>query len=124
MVKHTNEISLTEKLVNKMGKFYADNKVPLLTSFCVGFLTYTFAFTNKLVNWDDISYLFSKGATIDSGRWALPLMSWIFPDYSMPWIYGVISIVIMAVAICVLIQELQIENNALQALFSGLVISI
>lgn len=123
MMIEKREIPLTEKLMAGIWKYCASNRIPLLTAILVGLLTYTFAFTNKLVNWDDISYLFDKGATIDSGRWALPLMSWIFPDYSMPWIYGIVSLVIIAVAVCVLLQQMRIRNPILQALFAGLVIA-
>ena len=122
-VNGKHEISLTERMLNTIYTYCSENKVSLISTVVVGLMTYMFAFTNKLVNWDDISYLFGKGATIDSGRWALPLLSYIFPDFSMPLIYGIISIAIMAVAITILIKELRIENRILQILFSGLVIA-
>mgnify|MGYP003295413253 CR=1 FL=1 len=34
------------------------------------------------------------------GRWGLDILEYIFPNYSMPWIYGIITITLMAVSIC------------------------
>ena len=74
----------------------AEYKLPLITGFVFGLAANLYAFTNKFVNADELEYLFSKGATLSSGRWALALTSCIFPDVSMPWIYGVIAVMILS----------------------------
>lgn len=79
-------------------------RVPFLSAIIAGLLAHGFAFTNKLLNADEVSTLFGKGATIESGRWALALSSYLFPDISMPWIYGLLSIFFIAVAACLAIE--------------------
>ena len=98
-------------------------RVPLITSLVVGFLSYMFAFTNKLVNHDDVSALFTKGGTVTLGRWGLGAMDSIFPNYSMPWIYGVITLVLIAVSASLLCSIFQIKKPVLQALLAGYVVA-
>lgn len=62
------------------GKKIHENRVPLISSLVVGFLSHMFAFTNKLVNHDEVYNLFAKGATLTSGRWGLGMMDSIFPQ--------------------------------------------
>jgi hypothetical protein len=74
-------------------------------------------------NHDDVSQLFAKGTTLESGRWGLVAMSYIFPDFSMPWIYGVISIVFITIAVCVIVRMFDIQNRIYQSLLAALIIA-
>lgn len=96
-----------------------ENMVPIAASVLFGMLAYMFAFTNKLVNHDEVFCLFSKGATVDSGRWGLGALDSLFPNYSMPWIYGVISIVLMTAAVCLIVHIFAIRSKLLQVLLAG-----
>lgn len=104
-----------------VGRMRAD-KVPLLSSAIFGALAYLFAFSNKLVNHDEVFCLFSKGETVTSGRWGLGALDSIFPNYSMPWIYGVITIALIAAAICLIIHILAIQSKLLQVLLAGSIV--
>lgn len=99
-----------------------ENRLPLLSSLALGLLGYTFAFTNKFLNHDEVTSLFSKGATVDSGRWGLGALDSIFPNYSMPWIYGILTIALMAVACTVMIHVFDLRSKPLQVLLCGSVI--
>lgn len=114
--------SLYEKAVCRLMALAAEFRVPLRASWIVGLITHMFMFTNKIVNHDDVLYLFGKGETIVSGRWLLALTSYIFPDFSMPWIYGVISLAITSAAICFIIRIFDIRSKYLQALLAGLIV--
>jgi len=102
---------------------FRENKLPFLFSFVIGLACYMFALTNKLVNHDDVHALFMKGGTVTSGRWGLGLLDSIFPNYSMPWIYGLMAIVLMSAAVCVMIRCLSIDNSALKLVFAGSIIA-
>lgn len=114
-------------LVQRLSGFLlaraAQYRVPLICAFLFGFLAHGFAFTNKLVNHDEVQSLFSKGATVTSGRWGLGLLDTIFPNVSMPWIYGIITIALLAVAVCLLISVLEMRSKLLQGLTAGFVLS-
>ena len=112
-----------EDLVQSAGRLFVANAVPFCTTLVVGLLAHMFMFTNKLVNLDDIRNLFDKGTSITSGRWGLELLRWIFPDYSMPWFYGIISLLLLAVSVCMTIRLFDIRNRCLQVLYAGIIAS-
>lgn len=88
-----------------------------------GLLAHMFAFTNKLVNHDEVQCLFSKGATVDSGRWGLGALDSILPNFSMPWIYGVMTIVLIALAVCLMADLFSVRSRLLQVLLGGCVLT-
>lgn len=110
---------LTEMVSDWMIRLFRIWRIPLLASLLWGFLAYTFAFTNKLVNHDEVSQLFSKGATVTSGRWGLGLLDMVFPNVSMPWIYGVLTILFIGIAICLILDLFSIRNRIIQVLLAG-----
>lgn len=111
------------KLLRQARMFFEEYRFGLWGSLICGLLAYGYAFTNKLVNLDELQYLFGKGATLESGRWGLVLSSWIFPDYSMPWVYGVMSLLIITAAICVCLHTFRIRTPLLQFLVAGTMIT-
>lgn len=112
-------------LLQRCGGFlcarWKENKLSFLFSMLFGLLAYAFAFTNKLVNHDEVYSLFTKGGTISSGRWGLGFLDCIFPNISMPWIYGIITTVFISIAICIIIRIFSIKSKLFQVLLSGCV---
>lgn len=98
-------------------------KLPFGSGVVCGLIAYMSAFTTKLSNHDDLEYFFTKGATLDSGRWMLALTSYIFPDVSMPWIYGVITIVLLSISACLVIRTFEIKSRVLQVLLAGIMVT-
>lgn len=98
-------------------------KVPFFSAVVAGFLTHGFAFSNKLPNADELWALFTKGATTTSGRWALELSKYLFPNYSMPWIYGILSLIFLSFSACILIRAFKIESLLMQILAAVLFVS-
>lgn len=96
-------------------------RVPLLSALISGVLAYCFCFTNKLVNHDEVYSLFYKGTTLSSGRWMLSILDCIFPNISMPWIYGILTIVLISLAICLLVSLFNLQNRLLQGVLAGVV---
>ena len=45
------------------------------------------------------------------------------PDYSMPWIYGLISLLLISAAVCVIIKLFDIKSRVLQVLLGALFIT-
>ena len=114
---------LTETVLSWLRCKLTENRIPLLSSLIFGFLAHTFAFTNKLPNSDDVLSLFGKGTSLVSGRWGLEILSYVFPDVSMPWIYGIITIGLLAVSVCLLVHTLQLRGKWIQGLAAGLVLT-
>lgn len=112
-------LSLFENLSLYAEKKCREYSITLCSSLIFGFMAHMYAFTNKLVNADEISALFGKGATVTSGRWGLEMTSWLLPDYSMPWIFGLVSVVLLAVSVCMIVSLFQIRSPLLRICLSG-----
>ena len=104
-----------------LGRWFRQYRTAFLSSLVFGFLAYGFAFTNKLINHDEAHSLFMKGGTVTSGRWGLGALDAIFPNYSMPWIYGIITVVLVAAAVCLMVSLFSVKNKLLQGLLGGTV---
>lgn len=76
--------------------------------------------TNKLPFDDEAIYLFGKGTTTASGRYGLELLRLIMPDYSMPWIYGIISLLLISAAVCIIIKLFDIRSRVIQVFLGAL----
>ena len=113
---------LYEQLLHKLFCFFRFYRIPFFSAIFFGMLAHGFAFTNKFINHDEIYNLFGKGATVDSGRWALGALDSVFPNYSMPWIYGIFTIVLIAVSVCLIVHVFSIRNALLQALLAGAIV--
>lgn len=98
-------------------------KLPFIATLLFGLAAHAFAMTNKLPFDDEAIYLFGKGTTTESGRYGLELLRLIMPDYSMPWIYGLISLLLISVAVCVIIKLFDIKSHVLQVLLGALFIT-
>ena len=118
----TTKPLLAERAASRLLSGIRENAVPLASSLIAGFLAYAFFFTNKLLNHDEAYCLFSKGATVESGRWGLGGIDLIFPNISMPWIYGVLAILLIAAAVCFIVRLLNIRSKLFQALLAGCIL--
>ena len=74
MEQNQNHPLLMEVIPQWLCKLFRAWRFPFLASLLWGVLAYTFAFTNKLINHDETSQLFAKGATVTSGRWASKIL--------------------------------------------------
>ncbi len=115
--------SKLEYMAGKTAAAVRRNKTALLSAALFSLAAYMFVFTNKLLNLDEVAGLFGKGETLSSGRWALWLTSFLFPDYSMPWINGLMCVLMLSVSAALIVSLLGIENPVFQVLFAGLFVT-
>ena len=110
-----------DALRNRACQIWREDRLPFLSALLVGIMAHGYAFTNKLVNHDEIESLFGKGATVTSGRWGLELVKLLFPDWSMPWIYGLLSLLLISAAACLMLRILGLKSTAMHILLPALV---
>jgi len=115
---------LSEFLFSSLYHFLRKYRISFFSALIFGFLSHMFAFTNKLLNHDELNFLFSKGITISSGRWGLVFLDPFLPACSLPWLNGTITLLLIAVSICLIVHLFSIKNTAVQVTLSGLIISI
>ena len=114
---------LSERIFHSLKDYLYRYRYVILGSLLMGLLAYAYAFTNKLPNHDDVTGLFSKGAGIESGRFGITLLSHLFPNFSMPWIYGVGSLVLLALGNCLIVKMFSIRSPLLQFLLGGIIVT-
>lgn len=115
--------SLREKARRWLVSFWTEYKWCILSGMIVGLIAYMFTFTNKLSNHDDVLYMFGKGVTVTSGRWGLELLRCILPDFSMPWIYGLITLMCISASAGLTAYAFRIRGKLPQALLGGLFVA-
>ena len=111
------------KRIPDAAGLWRENRLPFLSAVIAGLAAHGYAFGNKLLNHDEIESLFGKGATVTSGRWGLELVKILFPDWSMPWIYGLLSLALIAFAACLMLKTLDIRTSGLRIVLPALIVS-
>lgn len=80
-----------------------------------GISAHFYMFANKLPNYDDINNLTSYGAGVSSGRFFLDFLGrcvlYFFGNFSMPWLYGVLSVFFLSIASAVIVCILNIRGK-------------
>lgn len=122
-IKKFSLTTLSQNIYNKFERWYKKYIKVFLFILFIGLLAHTFAFTNKLLNHDELNCLFSKGGTYTLGRWGLELISLIFPDISMPWYIGIISLILISFSACIISEIFNIKSNLIKVLIGGIMIT-
>lgn len=99
------------------------DRLPFFSALLCGLSAHGFMLLNKIPVDDDICNFFNKGATTVSGRWGLEALRLIMPDQSMPWIYGLISLLFLAAAVCLTVRLFEIKSPILQVLLAAVFVS-
>jgi len=121
-MQHRNE-TFTERALNGLFHFVHENRLSFLAGIISGLAAHMFAFTNKLVNGDDIRALFDRPASTVSGRWGIDIVWHIFPQQSVPWLHGIISIMLFSLAICLVLRLFAVNNKFFKVLLPAVFMS-
>lgn len=123
MLSSTSQPLLFQRILLWLSQKAKENRISLGAALFFGFLAHGFAFANKLLNHDEAAFLFSKGNTLSLGRWGLDLIDWLLPNVSMPWIYGIVTIFLIAVSVCIMVNLLPLRSRWAQILAAGLILT-
>lgn len=104
------------------------DKVTFIAVVIIGLISHMYMMTNKLPNYDDIKGMINDyGAGFESGRWALSVIGVFVKrtigSYSVPWLYGMVSIAFVGIAAVLVIRLLDIRDSMLCFLTGGLMVS-
>lgn len=98
-----------EELLKRIDKRY---KIAFLSTFVIGMLTHMYAFTNQVQNHD-----YYSNVHIDQFWWPLSLgrcFLWPFTTissfFSIPWVLGLLSMLYLSIALCVIISVFDIKR--------------
>ncbi|MDO5444598.1 MAG: glucosyltransferase domain-containing protein [Eubacteriales bacterium] len=115
--------SCMEKLMQRLSDAAAELRIPALSAVLSGLAAYMFCFVNKLEIMDDLSCMFGQGASLSSGRWGLDIAQYFMPTFSVPWLNGIISLLLITATICIVVKMFRIRNPLLRLLLPALLMT-
>ena len=112
-----------DRVLESVRDWLRRSRLPFFSALFFGLLAHGFQLTNKIPIDDDLPNMWNKGATTVSGRYGLELLRPVLPDLSLPWLWGLLSLVLLAIAVCVMVKLFRIQSPALQLLLAGVFVS-
>ena len=116
-----------------LTRFYREKvnrqeKITFFSSLVFGFAAHLFMLVNKLPNYDDIHCLLDDyGSGIEVGRWMLFILGNIvrktIGSVSIPWLNGLICIIILSITAAVIVHILEFKSNVLCCMIGAVIIS-
>lgn len=103
-------------------------KVTFCSTIIAGLLSHGYMLTNKLPNYDDIeAQLDNYGGGIDSGRWMLSVLGTLarktIHSISLPWFNGVLCLILIGIAACLIVRMFELKERTLCALTGAVFVS-
>lgn len=97
--------------------------ITFFSTIILGLFIHMPMFTKKLPNWDDMHHTFHFDYGVFSGRWFVPIISKLDGAYSMPWVIGVFSLIIIAISACLLVKIMDIKQPIFCIIVAALMVS-
>ncbi|MDR0219872.1 MAG: glucosyltransferase domain-containing protein [Lachnospiraceae bacterium] len=117
-------IDTPSNTIKRIGqKVPAHLKAAFTSAFLVGLLTHGYMMANKLPNHDELIMMIYDNDVWGSGRWFLRFPSAISGMYSLPVVNGVLALLYIAVAACLLLASLKITDTLASVLVAVLMVS-
>lgn len=98
-------------------------KVAFASTFIIGLLVHLYKFTNTLLNHDSVYNFYSNQNMVGSGRWFLSIACGVSSYFDLPWVNGILSIILIAVTVVVIVELFRVENPVVVLIISGLTVS-
>ena len=113
----------------KIKKITEQQKMIFVSCFIWTLVAHGTILFNKISFHDDIEGIFSVGSTYTLGRWFLGILGSVFGTvfgglYSVPVWYGLLSIIFIAIATCLLVEIFDIQNKSSLIVISGIMVTI
>ena len=115
-----------ESLADGYKKLPRNFKLCMLATFIIGLAAHMYCYTNMLTGADD-AFLFSDTRTFADGasgtRWLLAIYFALIKTIRMPWLLGVMTLLLYGVAAWLVCETLSITSSVGIILVSGLMVT-
>lgn len=98
-------------------------KVAFFSTFILGLLIHIYKFTNTLPNHDALYNNYASQNMMKLGRWFLSFACGLSSYFDLPWVIGILSLVLIAFTTIVIIDLFKVSNDFLIVIISGLIVS-
>ena len=89
----------------------------------IGMLAHFYKITNWLPNWDSLVFRYDAQNMIGLGRWFLPVVCSFSSFYDLPFLNGIISIILHAVSAVCICKVLDVKKNVTAFLIGAMIVS-
>lgn len=116
--------------IRKVEEKWPHFRVTMVSALIFGLLAHGVALFNKFSMVDDPQFLFNVGSTFRSGRWFLGILGGAVrfllgsPNFSLPLYSGLICLVLLGLAACMLVSLLELDRKADWILVPGIMVTI
>ena len=115
---------MPEKVLKKLNTYILPEwKVCFFTALLVGLFAHLYKITNWLPNWDSLVFRYDSQNMISLGRWFLPVVCSLSSFYDLPFLNGIIAIILHAMGAVCICKMLNVEKKITAALIGATIVS-
>ncbi len=117
-------VILPEKIIEKLkNNILPQMKICFWSAIIIGFIAHLHKITNWLPNWDSLVFRYDPQNMVAMGRWFLPIASAPSSFYDLPWITGLIAILLYALGAVLIVRMFDVKKGLTAALIGGMIAS-
>lgn len=98
-------------------------KFSFFTAIIVGLAVHLYKLANWIPNWDSLVFRYDPQNMVAMGRWFLPVVCSPSSFYDLPWLNGLLAIIIHALGAVCICKMFRVKKNTTAALIGALVIT-
>ncbi len=98
-------------------------KVCFIFSLIVGLITHMYKLTSWLPNWDSLVFRYDGQNMLAIGRWFLPVVCAPSSFYDLPWVAGLLALLLHALGAVCICRMFSVEKSTTSALIGATVIA-
>lgn len=115
---------MPEKFFKKLNKSILPQwKVCFIAALVVGLLAHLYKITGWLPNWDSLVFRYDAQKMLSIGRWFLPVACSFSSFYDLPFLNGILAIILHAVSAVVVCKIFGVRKKITAALFGAVIVS-
>lgn len=115
---------MPEKIFEKLKKNVPlPWKVCFLSALILGLVAHAYKLTNWLPNWDSLVFRYDPQNMIAIGRWFLPVVCTPSSFYDLPWLTGLLSLVLHGLGAVCICRMFRVQKSTTAALVGAAVIT-
>lgn len=117
-------VGLPEKILSNINK-----KIPFQWKTCfyaaliTGLLAHLYKITNWMPNWDSLVFRYDSQNMIELGRWFLPVVCSISSFYDLPFLNGMLTIIIHGLGAVCICRMFEVKKNITAGLIGAVLVS-
>ena len=115
---------MPERMIQKLNRSLLPQwKICFLSAMLVGFAAHFYKITNWLPNWDMLVFRYDAQNMLKIGRWFLAVVCAPSSFYDLPWLNGLLALVLHAAGAVCICKMLHVRKSVTAALIGAVTVS-